>query len=59
MTARRPIDLHVVSTHGRRLLAFTAEMVSVGDGAMEVLGRRTSSIDPWTAPSGASVRMSR
>jgi hypothetical protein len=48
MTPRRPVELHVVTTHGRRLLKFTAEMVNVGDGAMEVLGRRTSSIDPWT-----------
>ena len=48
MTPLRPVELHVVDAHGRRLLKFTAEMDNIGQGAMEVLGRRTSSIDPWT-----------
>ena len=48
MRPERPTELHVVAVHGRRLLKFTAMMDNVGQGPMEVLGRRTSSIDPWT-----------
>ena len=48
MQAERPTEVHITVANGRRLLKFTAVMVNVGDGAMEVLGRRSSSLDPWT-----------
>jgi hypothetical protein len=48
MRAERPAEIHIVNVIGHRLLNFTAVMVNVGDGPMEVLGRRSSSIDPWT-----------
>lgn len=48
MQAERPSDFHIVTVNGRRLLRFTGVMVNVGDGPMEVLGRRTASFDPWT-----------
>jgi Lysyl oxidase/S-layer homology domain len=48
MRADRPIEIHIVNVNGHRLLKFTAVMVNVGAGPMEVLGRRSSSIDPWT-----------
>jgi Lysyl oxidase/S-layer homology domain len=48
MRADRPTEIHIVNVNGHRLLKFTAVMVNVGAGPMEVLGRRSSSIDPWT-----------
>jgi hypothetical protein len=48
MRAERPSEIRIVNVNGRRLLKFTAVMVNVGIGPMEVLGRRSSSIDPWT-----------
>jgi hypothetical protein len=48
MRAERPTEVRIVIVNGRRLLKFTAVMVNVGAGPMEVLGRRSSSIDPWT-----------
>jgi Lysyl oxidase/S-layer homology domain len=48
MRADRPTEVHIVNVNGHRLLKFTAVMVNVGAGPMEVLGRRSSSIDPWT-----------
>ncbi len=48
MVAERPTDLRIVTINGRRLLRFTAVMANLGDGPMEVLGRRTASYDPWT-----------
>jgi hypothetical protein len=48
MQAERPTELRIVTINGRRLLRFTGVMVNVGDGPMEVLGRRTASYDPWT-----------
>ena len=48
MRAERPTDVRIVVVNGHRLLKFTAVMVNVGAGPMEVLGRRSSSIDPWT-----------
>ncbi len=48
MRPERPTEFHIQNVNGRRLLRFTATMVNVGDGPMEVLGRRTASFDPWT-----------
>ena len=48
MQAERPTEIRIVTVNGHRLLKFTAVMVNIGEGPMEVLGRRTSSIDPWT-----------
>jgi hypothetical protein len=48
MRAERPTDVRIVIVNGHRLLKFTAVMVNVGAGSMEVLGRRSSSSDPWT-----------
>ena len=48
MRPERPTEFHIVRVNGRRLLRFTATMQNIGDGPMEVLGRRSASYDPWT-----------
>jgi len=53
MRAERPTDVRIVIVNGHRLLKFTAVMVNVGAGSMEVLGG-----GPRRATPGPSARSS-
>jgi hypothetical protein len=48
LRAAKPSDFRIVTSNGRRLLRFTSILVNVGEGPMEVLGRRSSSSSAWT-----------
>ena len=48
LLAARPNQFRIVTVDGRRLLRFTSILINLGEGPMEVLGRRPNSSSGWT-----------